>query len=235
MRKNMKEQDNEKIKRIDALIDRFIYSEMSKEEEADFIAEVKADAELSDYVRTSMQLIKGVQKVAQEDDEEMLRMLKDATLRDAYSASSKKYPIYRTTHFWQSTAIIATAACLCIFFINRHITSLRINETIENVELPAKLFERGTEEALDFTAIAENINDRKFLTSTIVQLENMYQECLIPEHNDTQKQAVVGWYLIKAYIRNGQRDECIPILKQIIKNNDRDIDAKALLKQLSDD
>ena len=73
---NMKEQHNEDIKRIDTLIDRFIHSEMTKEEEAAFLAEVKADAALSEYVRTTMQLIKGVQKAAQEDDEEMLRMLK---------------------------------------------------------------------------------------------------------------------------------------------------------------
>lgn len=231
---NMKEQHNEDIKRIDTLIDRFIHSEMTKEEEAAFLAEVKADAALSEYVRTTMQLIKGVQKAAQEDDEEMLRMLKDATLRDAYSASGKKYPIYRTTRFWQSTALIAAAACLSIFFINRHITTLRINETIGNVELPTAWHERGAAETLDFTIIAANINDGKFLASTIVQLENMYQECLTPEHADTLAQSVIGWYLIKAYIRNGQRDECIPILEQLIENNDRDTDAKALLKQLKD-
>lgn len=229
----MKEQDNEKIKRIDSLIDRFIHNEMTEEEEAAFMAEVKADAELSDYVRTTMQLIKGVQKIAQEDDEEMLRMLKDATLRDAYSASGKKYPVYRTARFWQSTAAIAAAACLSFFFINQHITTLRINETVSNVELPITLHERGTEEALDFTVIAENINEGKFLTSTIVELEQMYQECLLTHHADEQQQAVVGWYLIKAYIRNGQKDECIPILEQLIKNNDHDTDAKALLKQLN--
>lgn len=229
---NMKEQDNEKIKRIDALIDRFIHSEMSEEEEAEFMAEVKADAELSEYARTSMLLIKGVQKVAEEDDAEMLRMLKDATLRDAYSASGKKYPSYRTARFWQSTAAIGAAACLCLFFTSRYITELRINETILNVELPTTLYERGTEEALDFTVIAENINDKKFLTSTIVQLENMYQESLTPSAADTQTQAVVGWYLIKAYIAVGKKDECIPILEQLIKNNDRDTDAKTLLKKI---
>ncbi len=228
----MKEQDNEKMRRIDTLIDRFIHSEMTEKEEAEFMAEVKADAALSDYVRTTMQLIKGVQKVAQEDDEEMLRMLKESTLRDAYSASGKKYPVYRTARFWQSTVAIAAAACLCIFFINQHITTLRINETLGNVELPATMHERGAEGAIDFTVIAENINESKFLTSTIVQLEQMYQECLQPNHADQQLQAVVGWYLVKAYIQNGQKDECIPILEQLIKNNDRDDDAKALLEQL---
>lgn len=228
----MKEQDNDKIKRIDLLIDRFIHSEMTEEEEAKFMAEVKADAELSDYVRTTMQLIKGVQKVAQEDDEEMLQMLKNAALSEAYSAAGKKYPVYRTARFWQSTAAIAAAACLSIFFINQHITTLRINETLGNVELPITLHQRGAEGALDFTAIAENINEGKFLTSTIVQLEQMYQECLLPNHADQQQQAVVGWYLVKAYIQNGQKDECIPILEQLIENNNRDDDAKALLKEL---
>lgn len=228
----MKEQDNEKIKRADTLIDRFIHGEMTEGEEAEFMAEVKADAALSDYVRTTMQLIKGVQKVAQEDDEEMLRMLKDATLRDVYSAAGKKFPAYRTARFWQSTAAIAAAACLCIFFLNQRMTTLSINETLSKVELPITMHERGTEGALDFTAIAENIDEGKFLTSTIVQLEQMYQESLLPNHADQQRQAVVGWYLVKAYIRNGQKDECIPILKQLIKNNERNTDAKALLEQL---
>ncbi len=229
----MKEQDNENFKRIDTLIDRFIHNEMTAEEEAQFMAEVKADAELSEYVRTTMQLIKGVQKVAREDDKNMVQMLKEASPQDAYSASGKKYPAYRTMRFWQSCAAIAVAACLCVFFINQHITNLRINKTINNVDLPTSMYERSVEEPKDFTSIAENISEGKFLTSTIVQLEAMYQECITPEHTDTQTQAVVGWYLVKAYIRNGQKEECIPILEQLIKNNERDADAKALLKQLN--
>lgn len=225
-------QDNEKFKRIDDLIDRFIHNEMTAEEEAKFMAEVKADAELSEYARTTMLLVQGVQKVAQEDDEEMVQMLKDASTRDAYSAFGKKYPIYRTMSFWQSSAAIAVAACLCIFFVNQHITNLRINETIGNVDLPTMMYERGTEGGCDFTIIAENINEGKFLTSTIVQLEQMYQESMSPNHADEQLQAVTGWYLVKAYIRNGQKDKCVPILEQLIKNNDRDDDAKTLLKQL---
>lgn len=226
-------QDKEKLKKIDDLIDRFIHNEMTAEEEAQFLADVKADAELSEYARATIQLIRGVQKVAQEDDEEMIQMLKDASPRDAYSASGKKYPVYRTMRFWQGCAAIAVAACLCVFFVNQHITNLRINETISNVDLPTSMYERGAEEPVDFTTISNNISEGKFLTSTIVELEQMYQECLTPEHADTQTQAIVGWYLVKAYIRNGQKDECIPILEQLIKNNDRDSDAKALLKQLN--
>lgn len=207
---------------IDNRIDAFVRGTMTKEEEAAFKQDIKADPELRSHVLATVSLIKGIRQ-------------QDAEREKALIHNNTKDRV-RTLLWWACSI----AAVFAIFF--GYQKDRRFNELSDMVspyytEYNMSDYARGDLDSITVAhlyTIFNNIQKQRNMSNIIKELEPIYADI---EHDFTYSAYAneIAWNLAVAYIKDDQIDKAIPVLEKLKEDNpDTPIAIKAqeLLKAL---
>ena len=209
---------------IDERIDSFIRGTMTKDEEAAFKQEIKADAELRNHVLSTLSLIKGIRE--QEFEKEKALFTPKVTDKT------------RTLLKWACSI----AAVFAIFFAYQK--DQRYNE-LSNIVSPYYSeynmddISRGDTDSAKVAhlyTLFNNIKEQRNVSSIIAELEPIYNS-LDSDFTYNAYANDIAWNLALAYIKDDQKDKAITVLDKLEKDNpDTPIAAKAnnLKKQLQE-
>lgn len=191
---------------IDNRIDAFVRGTMTKEEEAAFKQDIKADPELRSHVLATVSLIKGIRK-------------QDADKEKALIQNNTKDRV-RTLLWWACSI----AAVFAIFF--GYQKDRRFNELSDMVspyytEYNMSDYARGDLDSITVAhlyTIFNNIQKQRNMSNIIKELEPIYADI---EHDFTYSAYAneIAWNLALAYIKNDQTEKAIPILEKLEKDN----------------
>ena len=212
------------LEAIDERIDSFIRGTMTKDEEAAFKQEIKADAELRNHVLSTLSLIKGIRE--QESEKEKALFTPKVTDKT------------RTLLKWACSI----AAVFAIFFAYQK--DQRYNELSSIVspyytEYSMDDISRGDTDSAKVThlyTLFNYIKGQRNVSSIIAELELIYNS-LDSDFTYNAYANDIAWNLALAYIKDDQKDKAITVLDKLEKDNpDTPIAAKAnnLKKQLQE-
>ena len=200
---------------IDNRIDAFIRGVMTKEEEAAFKEEIKADPELRAQILATISLIKGIRD--QEASKE--RLIIQNNTKDKV----------RTLLWWACSI----AAVFAIFF--GYQKDKRFNE-LSNIVLPYYTeysmsdYARGDIDSVSVAhlyTLFNQIKDQRNMSNIIKELEPIYVS-LDSDFSYNTYANDIAWNLALAYIKDDQTDKAIPILEKVVEDNpDTPISIKA--------
>lgn len=191
---------------IDNRIDAFVRGTMTKEEEAAFKQDIKADPELRSHVLATVSLIKGIRKY----DAEKERTLIQNNTKDRVR-----------TLLWWATSI---AAVFAIFF--GYQKDRRFNELSDMVSPYYTEYSMSDNARGDLDSITvahlytlfNNIQEQRNMSNVIKELEPIYANI---EHDFTYSAYAndIAWNLALAYIKDDQIDKAILVLEKLEKDN----------------
>lgn len=194
------------IETIDNRIDAFVRGTMTKEEEAAFKQDIKADPELRSHVLATVSLIKGIRQ-------------QDAEKEKALIHNNTKDRV-RTLLWWACSI----AAVFAIFF--GYQKDRRFNELSDMVspyysKYSMSDYARGDLDSITVAhlyTIFNNIQKQRNMSNIIKELEPIYADI---EHDFTYSAYAneIAWNLALAYIKNDQTEKAIPILEKLEKDN----------------
>ena len=194
------------IETIDNRIDAFVRGTMTKEEEAAFKQDIKADPELRSHVLATVSLIKGIRQ-------------QDAEKEKALIHNNTKDRV-RTLLWWACSI----AAVFAIFF--GYQKDRRFNELSDMVspyytEYNMSDYARGDLDSITVAhlyTIFNNIQKQRNMSNIIKELEPIYADI---EHDFTYSAYAneIAWNLAVAYIKDDQIDKAIPVLEKLEKDN----------------
>jgi hypothetical protein len=210
------------LEAIDERIDSFIRGTMTKDEEAAFKQEIKADAELRNHVLSTLSLIKGIRE--QESEKEKALFTPKVTDKT------------RTLLKWACSI----AAVFAIFFAYQK--DQRYNE-LSNIVSPYYSeynmddISRGDTDSAKVThlyTLFNNIKEQRNVSSIIAELEPIY-ESLDSDFTYNAYANDIAWNLALAYVKDDKTDKATSILEKL-KADDPDtqisIKAQELLKRI---
>ncbi len=206
------DKDNEILQQaIDDRIDAFVRGEMTKDEEATFKQEIKADPELRAHVLATVSLIKGIREQNAKKEKELIQQNTKNRVR---------------TLVWWATSIAAVFAIFFGYSIDKRHQELTNLVSPYYMQYDVKELSRGDTDSTLVYHLYSLFNERN-ADKTIKELESIYASLDTDETyylyaND------IAWNLALAYIKNDQISKAIPVLEKLIKDNpDTPIAAKA--------
>lgn len=194
------------LEAIDERIDSFIRGTMTKDEEAAFKQEIKADAELRNHVLSTLSLIKGIRE--QESEKEKALFTPKVTDKT------------RTLLKWACSI----AAVFAIFFAYQK--DQRYNE-LSNIVSPYYSeynmddISRGDTDSAKVThlyTLFNNIKEQRNVSSIIAEFEPIY-ESLDSDFTYNAYANDIAWNLALAYVKDDQTDKAITVLEKLVKDN----------------
>ena len=198
---NILEQNEERI-------NRYLFGEMSPEENAQFESDLKNDDQLRQQAESMAQMVKSMDAVGAERDNEMISKMKSSSVR-------KAQPVR-----WLSIA----ASFALILTVGYHVYDYnRIGNLGEEYAstYPVSTIVRGEEDddaAQKLTALFENVANGEDLDNTISQLSELWSLSQSDTYNEyTTYAPYIGWNLAIAHLRNHDKKEAKMILEELAK------------------
>lgn len=226
----------------DEQIDKFLRNQMAEAEETEFINNMNSDKELKAYVTTTVLLIDEVRNQGQETDRAVFNAFKSATRKELYAAIGKKQSSgariisMLNTNKWASSIAAIAAMFICIFAMNYSMINDAVVSSANGIAAQKSFIRGGDNQELEatLTRIYNNVDNGRFMASSIVVLEEMYQKTTDNITDDEDEyQYQIGLYLSKAYILNGQKAEAKQILTEMHEIYPKDKKISELLHKLS--
>ena len=198
---NILEQNEERI-------NRYLFGEMSPEENAQFESDLKNDDQLRQQAESMAQMVKSMDAVGAERDNEMISKMKSSSVH-------KAQPVR-----WLSIA----ASFALILTVGYHVYDYnRIGNLGEEYAstYPVSTIVRGEEDddaAQKLTALFENVANGEDLDNTISQLSELWSLSQSDTYNEyTTYAPYLGWNLAIAHLRNHDKKEAKMILEELAK------------------
>lgn len=189
-------------------INRYLYGEMTPEEEAQFESDLENDDQLRHQAESMAQMVKAMDAVGAERDKEMISKMKSSSVR-------KAQPVR-----WISIA----ASFALILTVGYHVYDYnRIGNLGEEYAstFPVSTIVRGEEDddtAQKLTALFENVANGEDLDNTISQLTELWSLSQGDTYNEyTTYAPYIGWNLAIAHLRNHDKKEAKMILEELAK------------------
>lgn len=196
------------IEQNEERINRYLFGEMSPEENAQFESELKNDDQLRQQAESMAQMVKAMDTVGAERDKEMISKMKSSSVR-------KAQPVR-----WLSIA----ASFALILTVGYHVYDYnRIGNLGEEYAstFPVFTIVRGEEDgdaAQKLTALFENVANGEDLDNTISQLTELWSLSQSDTYNEyTTYAPYIGWNLAIAHLRNHDKKEAKMILEELAK------------------
>lgn len=191
---------------IDNRIDAFVRGTMTKEEEAAFKQDIKADPELRSHVLATVSLIKGIR---QQDAEKEKTLIHNNT-KDRVR-----------TLLWWACSIAAVFAIFFGYQKDRRFNDLSDMVSPYYTEYNMSDYARGVLDSITVAhlyTLFNNIQEQRNMSNIIKELEPIYDNI---EHDFTYSAYAndIAWNLALAYIKNDQTEKAIPILEKLEKDN----------------
>lgn len=196
------------IEQNEERINRYLFGEMSPEENAQFESDLKNDDQLRQQAKSIAQMVKAMDAVGAERDKEMISKMKSSSVR-------KSQPVR-----WLSIA----ASFALIITVGYHVYDYnRIGTLGEEYAstFPVSTIVRGEEDdnaAQKLTALFENVANGEDLDNTISQLSELWNLSQSDTYNEyTTYAPYIGWDLSIAHLRNHDKKEAKMILEELAK------------------
>ena len=189
-------------------INRYLFGEMSPEENAQFENDLKNDDQLLQQAESMAQMVKAMDVVGVERDKEMISKMKSSSVR-------KAQPVR-----WLSIA----ASFALILTVGYHVYDYnRIGNLGEEYAstFPVSTVVRGEEEddaAQKLATLFEHVTNGEDLDNTISQLSELWTLSQSDTYNEyTTYAPYIGWNLAIAHLRNHDKKEAKVILEELAK------------------
>lgn len=222
---------NNNYENFDTMVEKFLRHQMTASEEKEFKAELTNNPELATRAKTMALMIKSMQRVGIEQDQNLLNEIKGMSEAEFRKVAGLK-PKDRVVPFWSKFIRYAAAACiaglLCwggIHYYGIHQT-VNLGNTVDyyayNMDISDSEYVRGTSEPEvidELTGLFANVKDNKDLKETISRLESLYSESLNEDSEYNQYDNDIAWNLSIAYLKDGDRKKPVPILESMILRN----------------
>lgn len=201
------------IEQNEERINRYLFGEMSPEENAQFESELKNDDQLRQQAESMAQMVKAMDTVGAERDNEMISKMKSSSVR-------KAQPVR-----WLSIA----ASFALILTVGYHVYDYnRIGNLGEEYAstFSVSTIVRGEEDddtAQKLTALFENVANGEDLDNTISQLSELWSLSQSDTYNEyTTYAPYIGWNLAIAHLRNHDKKEAKNVLNRLIETEDEE-------------
>ena len=192
-------------------IERYLYGEMTPEEEAIFEEDLANDDTLRRQAEATARIVKGMEAVGGEQDRMMIDKMKAAN-------GKRLAPVW-----WMSIA----ASLVIIFTVGYHFYDR--SQTIGLGQQYAYVFSTETESLIrgeededvanKLNVLFDNAANGKDLDNTIKQLDDLWALSKSDTYNGyTTYEPYIGWNLAIAYLRNNDKKEAKSVLKQMQLN-----------------
>ena len=189
-------------------IERYLYGEMTPEEEAIFEEDLANDDTLRRQAEAMARVVKGMETVGDEQDRLMVEKMKIAS-------GKKLAPVW-----WMSIA----ASLVIIFTLGYHFYDR--SQTIALGQQYAYVFSTETESLIrgegdedvanKLSVLFDNAAKGKDLDNTIKELDELWALSKSDTYNGyTTYEPFIGWNLAIAYLRNNDKKEARIVLKQM--------------------
>ena len=213
-------------------IDRFLKGKMTTDEEIRFKAEIARNAELKQLVRNHLYLIRGIRQVKTQEEQELLKPKKPTLV------------VPRRRSWIRISSIAATIAAVVILsgiggsnlYYRHEVRQYAYNTSVE-VLSDFAVATRGAvseEEMNRLTTLFSNAQEGKDLPYTIEELSKLYaltKDDYVDAEDDYVFQ--IGWFLITAYINNGDYNAASIILCDMSTSCSENESIMRLQKRLS--
>ncbi len=187
-------------------INRYLFGEMSPEENAQFESDLKNDDQLRQQAESMAQMVKAMDAVGAERDKEMISKMKSTSVR-------KAQPVR-----WLSIA----ASFALIITVGYHIYDYnRIGNLGEEYAsaFPVSSIVRGEnddEVSRKLTKLFDNVANGNDLDTTISQLSELWVLSQSETYNEyTTYAPYIGWNLAIAYLRNHDKKAAKKMLENM--------------------
>ncbi len=211
--------DNEnKVQEKDLLnnerISRFMQGMMDSEEEADFMEELKNNADLRNQAIAQARLVKGMKQV----DEEL-----KAAFREADEQTIKKIANEAVGRKKESARWLAIAASI-VFIVFVGFKSYDYYDTTSLGREYANTFpttsiirgEANTDVETELATLFNNVAESKDLENTTSRLKTLWELSKQDTYNDyTDYAPYIGWYLAIGYLENYDKGNAESVLKEM--------------------
>lgn len=192
-------------------INRYLFSEMTSDEEAVFESELQQNKTLREQAEAIAQMVKAMDVLGKEYDNEFISRMKSS----ASNTSAKKTWLYG----------LSIAASFALILIVGYFTY--DYSRIENLgkeyasTFPVSTIVRGEEDdeaTQKLTALFNNVANGEDLDNTIVQLKELWSLSQSDTYNNyTNYEPYIGWNLAIAYLRNHDKREAKKVLVEMMK------------------
>ncbi len=212
----------------DARITRYLKGQMSADEEKVFISDLDADATLKSRAITIARMIKAMNKVGTEKDNDVIAALDAESDITPYftdktaSRTGQKKPIFARQLIITLSVAASLIICLMVgyrIYDNRQMTALS-EEYLPY--FPASEYARGEQNtiAAEIASLYQHVLSNEDLDDVISRLDELWIESQSDTYNDcTAYSPEIGWILANAYIRNNDKDKAIATLDILIRQN----------------
>lgn len=225
----MKNQNNtvsEKDLRNDERISAYMRGNMSKEEEAAFMADIKADEMLRARAVAMGYLVKALNDVGNERDKELMDAMMTTTDGDGKRIALRAMHKAKIVELWHRyikvAAVAATVLVLCVvgyqYFDYRSTTGLA--NQYASAFGNERLYVRGTENTIvtkELDVLFANVSKGNDLDTTTCRLALLWELSTMETYNDyTDYMPIIGWNLAIAYLKDNDKDDARTVLIKLL-------------------
>lgn len=231
---------------FDERVEKFLRNQMSTEEIATFKAELTADEEKKQRAHTIALMVKTMNKIGLERDQRVVNSIKNISEVQFRKVAGLKPHIMP---IWPRIAKYAIAACFTgllvfggfKFYGYQQTTALGSSAYLlytSDITLSGE--HRGvnmdSNVVIELKGLFSNVENNHELKRTILQLETAYSNALQETSPYGDYVDDIAWNLAIAYLKKGNKEKPIPLLKGMIERNKGYIDitrpAQELLQKI---
>jgi len=205
---------------------KFLRSELSANEEADFMQKLQQNHDLKARAIAVARLIKGLERKGLADDESLKSAFKNLSIDDVKNISK---PTTKIINFKKIAAWMMSAAAVLILVFGLRI--FYVNSSYEKIaaeyekEFPfsSKTPSHGGDDDMDKVVdnLINNVLQDKDLKTTIESLNQIFDKSQEENFNECTNYFVVsGWYLSLAHLKNHDPEKAKSVLEKLAKNSD---------------
>ena len=202
----MKNTTDNKVSQNEERINRYLFGQMSTEEEMAFENDVRKDILLKKQAEASARMVKAMAAVGGKRDKELISGLKNT--------SANRKPFFRWVSIAASFALVLTVGYQ-VYEYNR-IGALGAEYAMA---FPVSEIIRGEEDenvVQTLTELFDNVDNGENLEFTISELSELWALSQSDTYNEyTTYAPYIGWNLAIVHLRNNDKKEAEAILKQM--------------------
>ena len=194
-------------------INRYLYEEMTQEEESAFESDLQKDDTLKRQAESMARIVKEMKVLGDEHDKHLVEQMK--------ASSEKKTSPVRWISIAASFALILTVG----YHIYDYSATTSLGREYASA-FPTSSIIRGEEDkdvSETLAALFDNVANGEDLDNTIEQLEKLWTLSQSDTYNGyTTYEPYISWNLAIAHLRNNDKKEAKIVLDRIIKNENEE-------------
>lgn len=223
----MESMNDKQMVGFDEKLDNFLKGRMTNEEEQEFKTLLASNPDLKQKAIATARMAKAMQSIGEQQDRKVINEIgetSESSIKTVASyACGAKQPKAKILPFRRFIISFSAAASIlvCVFggykyYKYEQVTSLG-QEYL--AYFPASEYSRGEGDdiAQKLQNLYANISEKKDLTTSIDELQNMWTQSRSETYNDfTEYMPELGWMLANAYLCDNEKEKAIEVLNQLI-------------------